>query len=590
LLIGASGYSEGWPSLSAIPSEIDQVADVLSRQGFVVHRLPDPSHSELRDGFWSFIDEHGFSPQKRLLFWFSGHGYTHRNNGYVVPVDAPDPQIDEMGFFRKALTMNQVETWARTVKTHHALFLFDSCFSGAVFSTRGLLDQSGPDLEKFKRPVRQFITSGSADEAVPARSQFVPAFVRALEGPVRENADANGDGFVTGTELGFFLQTLVQTYNPQQTPQFGKINDPDLDQGEFFFFIGTPEQRAEERCHEIRVHAAESFPLALLNTSKAQQIPYWFQVTLENRCAEPLHAEITFQVVGGPARCDPSPRPVTVAPGEVVSRFLDPSLEFTGSMLDSAEDAHLKLAWWVRDDTQSILASDTATIVLLPKSTYRFDLRTADGARLDDEFLLATLSAWAISPSRTVKDLSGLLRSQRDWTSPSASLTEAWLGLCTEHLFRAAEPVRVMRSAEPFPPLDRRTILPPARVLDEGYADPIEAALLIAAVSRRTTRITGFHPVLVVAPSLEATAPQRYYLTWESPEKGRQALDLANLSALDFAANVAAATPELVPTLAAELGLRDALAEAGVYFNHERSLVAIDFHRASKTHRIKGLP
>jgi hypothetical protein len=590
LLIGASAYTEGWPSLKAIPAEIDQVADVLGRRGFVVHRLLDPSHSELREGFWSFINEQGFSPGKRLLIWFSGHGYTHRDTGYLVPVNAPDPQIDEMGFFRKTLTMNQVQTWARTIKANHVLFLFDSCFSGTVFSSRGLLDHSGPDLEKFKRPVRQFITAGSADETVPAKSQFAPAFVRALEGQRGENADANGDGVVTGTELGFFLQTLVQTYNPQQTPQFGKINDAALDQGEFLFFVGSPKKQPEGQCHDIRTHAAESFPLALLNTSKVKDTPYWFHVTFENRCVNPLHAEFTFQVVDGPARCDLAPQPLTVGPGEIASRFLSPSLEFTGLMLDSAEDMHLKVAWWVRDDAQSILDSDTATILLLPKSTYGFDLRTVDGTRLDDRFLLATLAAWAISPSRAVKRLSRSLRDERDWAALPPPLAEPWLELCCERLFRSEGAVRVFRNAEPFPPRDRRTILPPAQVLEEQYADQIDAALLIAAVSRRNARITGFHPALVVAPATDGTAWQRTYLAWETVERGWQALDLAKVSSIDFFANVTAASPELVRILAEHPSLREALADTGVYCNENRSILAIHFDRASKIHRIKGLP
>ncbi len=52
-------------------------------------------------------------------------------------------------------------------------------------------------------PVRQFITSGSAGEEVPANSVFTPAFVDAIEHGL---ADLNQDGYITGTELGLFLK------------------------------------------------------------------------------------------------------------------------------------------------------------------------------------------------------------------------------------------------------------------------------------------------------------------------------------------------------------------------------------------------
>jgi len=68
---------------------------------------------------------------------------------------------------------------------------------------------------------------------VPARSVFTPSFVRGVGG----EADLDGDGYVTGTELGIYLRKKVLAYETGQTPQYGKIKDPDLDEGDFVFVL-----------------------------------------------------------------------------------------------------------------------------------------------------------------------------------------------------------------------------------------------------------------------------------------------------------------------------------------------------------------
>ena len=140
LLIGVSNYTAGWPKLESVPGEIDEIEAGLRKQGFHVKKVSDPTGDELRDTFDQFIDQYGFERDNRLLFFFSGHGHTRKKGkkGYLVPADAPDPRHDEKGFFRKAVGMGQVLTWARRIESKHALFLFDSCFSGAIFKTKAL--------------------------------------------------------------------------------------------------------------------------------------------------------------------------------------------------------------------------------------------------------------------------------------------------------------------------------------------------------------------------------------------------------------------------------------------------------------------
>jgi formylglycine-generating enzyme required for sulfatase activity len=168
----------------------------------------------------------------KIIFFYSGHGYSRLNNtkGYIVPVDAPDPNVDKKGFLDKAVDMNLLVTWSENIEAKHALFLFDSCFSGTIF--RGEDRLVPKKISKaMAQPIRYFITAGSANEKVPASSTFTPAFVDALR---HAKADKYKDGYVTGEELGLYLKNTVQDFT-NQTPQYGKIGDYKSNRGDFVF-------------------------------------------------------------------------------------------------------------------------------------------------------------------------------------------------------------------------------------------------------------------------------------------------------------------------------------------------------------------
>lgn len=241
LLIGVSDYTAGWPDLESVPGELQAVEKVLRDFGFEVVTHLNPDRQKLEDAIQDFINEYGFDPQNRLLFFFSGHGETRLEGrkGYLVPADAPLPTKDEKEFLKKALPMSQIMAWARLIEAKHVLFLFDSCFSGTVFKQRSLPPVPPHISMLTARPVRQFITAGSAGEAVPANSVFTPAFIDGLAFGL---ADLDKDGYITGTELGVYLQAKVPLH-VRQTPQFGKINDYELSRGDFVFQTvkpGTP--------------------------------------------------------------------------------------------------------------------------------------------------------------------------------------------------------------------------------------------------------------------------------------------------------------------------------------------------------------
>ncbi len=235
LIVGISEYSSGWPMLPGVQNDIEQVEFALKENGFRTVVLSNPSHDTLKKAIENFINEHGQEVDNRLLFYFAGHGHTLKlsfgeDMGYFVPADAPHPQKDKHGFLSKGLNMELMQVYAKQVQSKHALFLFDSCFSGSFFS----MTRSVPANISYKtsQPVRQFITSGSANELVPDKSIFREQFIAALRG----EGDLDSDNYLTGSELGEFLQKNVINYSQgSQHPQYGKMRNPRLDKGDFVF-------------------------------------------------------------------------------------------------------------------------------------------------------------------------------------------------------------------------------------------------------------------------------------------------------------------------------------------------------------------
>lgn len=238
LVIGAADYTRGWPSLPGVRDDVGEVSRALESQGFQVTQLMNPTGEQLERTLKRFVGQHGQARDHRLLVYYAGHGHTlkpaeDRQLGYLVPVDAPLSDRDLGGFVETAVSMETIEALSRQIQSKHALFVFDSCFSGTFFKMR-----AAPELIALKttQPVRQFITSGSADQQVPDASVFRRQFIEGIQG----GADLNGDGYVTGSELGSFLEDKVTNYSRRtQTPQYGKIRDPALDKGDFVFQVAA---------------------------------------------------------------------------------------------------------------------------------------------------------------------------------------------------------------------------------------------------------------------------------------------------------------------------------------------------------------
>jgi len=257
LVIWAGDYRNPfWKKLNNIREEADQVSAALMRQGFQVTVVANPTAAELSGSIEGFVERHGYAPDNRLVVYYAGHGWTRKNDfGYLVPIDAPDASTvqGDLDFAKMALSMEQIVSWSKQMEAKHVLFVFDSCFSGTVFKVRGASIPPPYIDKKINLPVREFITAGDANEEVPAKSIFTPLLVRGLDG----DADLNHDGYITGSELGDYLPQAMSVYTSSQNPQYGKIQDPDLDQGDIVF-LGS----GSDSPPRASITTPESMPIA----------------------------------------------------------------------------------------------------------------------------------------------------------------------------------------------------------------------------------------------------------------------------------------------------------------------------------------
>jgi hypothetical protein len=233
LLIGNADYtSESWDNLDAVPHDIKIVGDELRKQGFSIKTEMNLKTNELPSAIKAFLSA-DYPRDARLLIYYSGHGWSEPDGtlGYIVPVDAPAESDPE---FRGTLVSMQDIRAAmeRPRAAKHVLFIFDSCFSGTIFTTKGASEPNAAVVSSIDKVGRQFITSGSAGQRVPAESLFAPALVGGISG----EADLTKDGIVTGSELGIWLKSELGS--DALTPQWGTMPVP-YNAGDFVFQVNS---------------------------------------------------------------------------------------------------------------------------------------------------------------------------------------------------------------------------------------------------------------------------------------------------------------------------------------------------------------
>ena len=247
LIIGVESYRDPrWDRLESVAADVAEIEKALKRSNFDVRVVKTDKRSKKRiqKDIDVFLEEFGGDENNSLLFYLTGHGFLDESGTaeYLALHDTPkripenantDDLAFNLDFFVKL----------KKVKCRHVLCLFDICFAGSIFEDDVFQEPQvskplkvAEDTSSFNlvnRNVRQFITAGGIDETVEAvRGLFRKSFVKAV---TTQDADVNADGFVTGSEVGAFMQVAIQREKNGQHPQYGKLKSRQYNLGEYVF-------------------------------------------------------------------------------------------------------------------------------------------------------------------------------------------------------------------------------------------------------------------------------------------------------------------------------------------------------------------
>ncbi|WP_347986003.1 caspase family protein [Methylomonas sp. AM2-LC] len=291
LMIGMSNYlgenKGGWDTLNNVPEETERLSHTLRKHGFQIIAKPNLDYISLQTVFKEFFATYGQNSENRLVVYYSGHGWTDKDNkvGYIVPIDAPNEAANITQLRIKALSMPSIVDQVKSlVKARHALLIFDSCFSGMIFKDMGYTTSptlTNDDMTQYilstgHSPVRQFITAGDENDRLPTDGTFVKVLTQALEGDYPEIVHG---GFLSGIELGDFLKKKLSTYTGNtQHPLSKPIPNPDLDKGDIVFqfdqFKGVNRlELAKPKTDNLLLSQPQQITPAPALTSNSQLLP-----------------------------------------------------------------------------------------------------------------------------------------------------------------------------------------------------------------------------------------------------------------------------------------------------------------------------
>jgi hypothetical protein len=226
VVIGIDAYAT-FPDLEGGADDARAVADALRERGF--DRVVELYDGEAtRDGILASLAADSplaVSSEDLLLIYFAGHGATEvlpdaGQRGYIVPVDGRPGALAQ-----SAISMQTLREVAGRLPAKHVLYALDSCFSGlglARASAQRIRPQNYYQKMTSLRAI-QIVTAGREGETAleqDGRGVFTLFLLQALSG----EADVDGDGFVTGSELGAYLPSRVSAFTQgRQTPRYGTL-------------------------------------------------------------------------------------------------------------------------------------------------------------------------------------------------------------------------------------------------------------------------------------------------------------------------------------------------------------------------------
>lgn len=227
LLIAVQDYTD--PSITDLDQPIkdmNRLKDVLVKnysfleENVMVVTNPDRNTLYARfDELQSRLDK-----ADNLLVFYAGHGYwdPQLEQGYWMPSDAVSNKRSSW------LSNGTLRDYIAGIPSRHTLLISDACFSGGIFKSRSLFENSSTAMETlYLRKSRKAMTSGTL-EKVPDRSVFISTLVQRLLD--------NQEPYITAEEIFTGLKRQVIENSPNaQVPQYGEVGQTGDEGGEFIF-------------------------------------------------------------------------------------------------------------------------------------------------------------------------------------------------------------------------------------------------------------------------------------------------------------------------------------------------------------------
>jgi len=241
VIVGINDY-QNWPKLRYAVNDANAIEQILvAKFGFPSDHIRklidrDATRQRIMEVLGDeFTDGNKVQREDRVFFFFAGHGATRtvqdgRQVGFIIPVDA-----DRENYYSTAISMTALRDACDLIAAKHIYFVMDSCYSGlALTRGAGNFSRDRSYLEEVTRRVaREILTAGGADQQVAddgpgGHSVFTWALLQGLQG----QADLDGNGVITASELGAYVSPVVAQFS-KQTPMVGNLVGSEG--GEFLF-------------------------------------------------------------------------------------------------------------------------------------------------------------------------------------------------------------------------------------------------------------------------------------------------------------------------------------------------------------------
>jgi len=223
LIIGVSEYLDTDLNLAEPVNDAQKLYDILTTEYTFekenITFLKSPTKAEIFATLENM--RHSIGKNDNLLIFYAGHGSWDEEMevGYWLPSDATkDNRVNWM-------STADITNYIRVIPAKHTLLIADACFSGSIFRSRSINNNSKEVAQLYELPSRNAITSGTLKE-VPDKSVFLKYLLEKLK--------ENNDKYLSSEKLFSTMKTGVIN-NGDNIPQYGTIQKTGDEGGDFIF-------------------------------------------------------------------------------------------------------------------------------------------------------------------------------------------------------------------------------------------------------------------------------------------------------------------------------------------------------------------